>query len=441
MRDFCIICRIPEGCAAGDAVIRRKSDDLCSLHRRLECGIPKRRAVYFSGDTLRNTSVIAADRKKGGRALANYKWHSRAAAAVLACLMTAAALPLSTAFAAKAPSTDTAQTTAVSAEETGSDTGGDLSYEEQETYSDYYDTYRDEPRPEAEILLSGADFQKADCTGYETGSYSDRNGESRENVLVWNSAEGSFSYTLNVPETGLYCVQASYCPIVSNTAEISVSLAIDGEVPYDTASRLKLNKVYQNQSEIKTDDSGNQVRPTQEQTELWQTSWIGDSDGLFNDPVFFYLEKGTHEITLSSQKAYFALESLRFAQPDEVPTYAEYTDSVNAAVSKEDTPSGVVRIEGENAVLNRIPCCIRPMTTPPAPSRPLTRNTWCTTPSAAATGKRRSRPSPGRWMQTHCRETAGISWVSRHARKKCVVFTPTAAFTLTAQSPARNLTR
>lgn len=292
MRDFCIICRIPEGCAAGDAVIRRKSDDLCSLHRRLECGIPKRRAVYFSGDTLRNTSVIAADRKKGGRALANYKWHSRAAAAVLACLMTAAALPLSTAFAAKAPSTDTAQTTAVSAEETGSDTGGDLSYEEQETYSDYYDTYRDEPRPEAEILLSGADFQKADCTGYETGSYSDRNGESRENVLVWNSAEGSFSYTLNVPETGLYCVQASYCPIVSNTAEISVSLAIDGEVPYDTASRLKLNKVYQNQSEIKTDDSGNQVRPIQEQTELWQTCWIGDSDGLFNDPVFFYLERG-----------------------------------------------------------------------------------------------------------------------------------------------------
>ena len=311
--------------------------DLCSLHRRLERGFPKRRAVYFSGDTLRNTSVIAADRKKGGRALANYKWHSRAAAAVLACLMTAAALPLSTAFAAKAPSTDTAQTTAVSAEETGTDTGGDLSYEEQETYSDYYDTYRDEPRPEAEILLSGADFQKADCTGYETGSYSDRNGESRENVLVWNSAEGSFSYTLNVPETGLYCVQASYCPIVSNTAEISVSLAIDGEVPYDTASRLKLNKVYQNQSEIKTDDSGNQVRPIQEQTELWQTCWIGDSDGLFNDPVFFYLEKGTHEITLSSQKAYFALESLRFAQPDEVPAYAEYTDSVNAAVSKEDT--------------------------------------------------------------------------------------------------------
>lgn len=96
-----------------------------------------------------------------------------------------------------------------------------------------------------------------------------------------------------MPETGIYSVQMTYCPIVSNTSEISVSLAIDGEVPYDTASRLKLNKVYQNKTEIKTDDVGNQVRPAQEQIELWQTTWLGDSDGLFNEPVFFYLEKGT----------------------------------------------------------------------------------------------------------------------------------------------------
>ena len=289
-----------------------------------------------------------ADRKKGGTALANYKWHKRAAAAVLACLMTAAALPATAAFAAK---TDTVQTTAASAEKAVSDTGGDLTYEEQETYSDYYDQYAEQPRPAAEITVSGADFQKADCESYEAGSYTDKNGESRNNALIWNNAEGSFSYQLNVPETGIYSVQMTYCPIVSNTSEISVSLAIDGEVPYDTASRLKLNKVYQNKTEIKTDDVGNQVRPAQEQIELWRTTWLGDSDGLFNEPVFFYLEKGTHEITLSSEKAYFALETIRFAQPEEVSDYDTYVSSVNASVSKDSTPSGVVRIEGENAVL------------------------------------------------------------------------------------------
>ena len=289
-----------------------------------------------------------ADRKKGGTALANYKWHKRAAAAVLACLMTAAALPATAAFAAK---TDTVQTTAASAEKAVSDTGGDLTYEEQETYSDYYDQYAEQPRPATEIAVSGANFQKADCESYEAGSYTDKNGESRNNALIWNNAEGSFSYQMNVPETGIYSVQMTYCPIVSNTSEISVSLAIDGEVPYDTASRLKLNKVYQNKTEIKTDDVGNQVRPAQEQIELWQTTWLGDSDGLFNEPVFFYLEKGTHEITLSSEKAYFALETIRFAQPEEVSDYDTYVSSVNASVSKDSTPSGVVRIEGENAVL------------------------------------------------------------------------------------------
>ena len=281
-----------------------------------------------------------ADRKKGGTALANYKWHKRAAAAVLACLMTAAALPATAAFAAK---TDTVQTTAASAEKAVSDTGGDLTYEEQETYSDYYDQYAEQPRPATEIAVSGADFQKADCESYEAGSYTDKNGESRNNALIWNNAEGSFSYQLNVPETGIYSVQMTYCPIVSNTSEISVSLAIDGEVPYDTASRLKLNKVYQNKTEIKTDDVGNQVRPAQEQIELWQTTWLGDSDGLFNEPVFFYLEKGTHEIVLSSEKAYFALETIRFAQPENAvlksdsvlyPTYDNSSSSISPSDPK-----------------------------------------------------------------------------------------------------------
>lgn len=211
---------------------------------------------------------------------------------------------------------------------------GDLSYEQQQTYSDYYDTYSGQTRPNAEILLNGADFQSADCAQYEVGSYTgEEDGSTRDNALIWNSADGSFTYTIQVPETGVYSIEATYCPLVSNTSEISFSLAIDGEIPYDTASRLTLNKVYRNKEDMKEDSKGNQVRPTQVQTEMWRTCWIGDSDGLFNEPLLFYLEQGTHEITLSSQKAYFALESLRFAQPEEVPTYAEYVSSTDAAVS------------------------------------------------------------------------------------------------------------
>lgn len=281
--------------------------------------------------------------------MANYIWQKRAVAGALACLLTAASLPL-TASGAQEQSAETPQAET----QTPDAAGGDLSYEQQETYSDYYDTYKDEPRPDAEIVVYGADFKTADCDTYDTlttgGTVGWDNEEIPANTLIWNSAEGSFTYTLQVPETGLYSIEASYCPISSNTSEISFSLAIDGEIPYDTASRLKLNKVYENKEDIKTDSSGNQIRPPQVQAEIWQTCWIGDSDGLFNAPLFFYLEEGAHEITVSSDKAYFALEYLRFAQPEGTPTYDEYVSSVDTSVTKENTPSGVVRIEGENAV-------------------------------------------------------------------------------------------
>ncbi len=280
--------------------------------------------------------------------MANKKWYGRAAAVLLSCLITAVALPAAV-YADEPEASNVTKSTNTDA--AAGENTGDLYYEQQETYSDYYDTYADEVRPETEILLRGVEYETADCETFHKGTYTgEADGSVRDDVLIWDSAQGSFTYQVNVPETGIYCVEASYCPIISNTSEISIALAIDGEIPYDTASRMTLNKVFHNKEEIKVDNLGNQVRPSQIQAEEWRTCWIGDSDGLFNEPLFFYLEKGTHEITLSSQKAYFALEYLRFAQPEEAPTYDAYVSSVNASVTKDATPSALVRIEGENAV-------------------------------------------------------------------------------------------
>ncbi len=304
--------------------------------------------------------------------MANHHRQKRLYAALLACLITGTALP-TTVFAEQpevildlpvttAPLQDSDEDGAydmmllhaaaeVATTVTDTDTAGSLYYEQQQTYSDYYDTYAGEKRPDQEITLRGVDYTSADCDEFHKGTYTGTVDDTiKDDVLIWNSASGSFTYTINVPETGIYCAQVSYCPIVSNTSEISVSLAIDGEVPYDTASRMTLNKIYQNKEDIRTDSLGNQVRPSQIQAERWQTCWIGDSDGLFNDPLIFYLEEGSHQLTLSSQKAYFALESICFAQPESIPDYDTYAGSIHASVTKENTPSGLLRIEGENAV-------------------------------------------------------------------------------------------
>lgn len=285
------------------------------------------------------------------------KWQKRVGAVVLSSLLAVSVLPHSVlsdfVVQAEETLTTTEESTDSSTDDTTLSESDDLYYEEQETYSDYYDAYADAAHPDQSFTVRGVDFTDTTCESddYLTGNYTGtEDGSEKDDVLIWNSAEGSFTYQIDVPETGLYSIYASYCPLASNTSEISIDLAIDGETPYDTASRLTLNKVYKNKNDITTDENGNQVRPTQIQVEMWQECWIGDSDGLFNEPLEFYLEAGTHEITISSEKAYFALESLTFGQPEEVASYADYTASVDSTVSVEDTPSTLLKIEGENAV-------------------------------------------------------------------------------------------
>ncbi len=213
------------------------------------------------------------------------------------------------------------------------------------TYSDYYDKYSGEVRPENEIFIKGSDFTQVEGGSFSTGSYGEE-GDVRDGVLIWESAGGSLSYNINVEETGIYCLDISYFPMISNSTQIELSMKIDGETPYDTASRLTLNRVWVNETDIYTDSRENQVRPSQIQQGMWQQRFFGDVDGLFSEPLFFYLEAGSHEISFTSERAQLAIESLCFRTPEELPTYGEYKNSVGAGETSE---SKLIRIEGENA--------------------------------------------------------------------------------------------
>ncbi|MBQ4465087.1 MAG: extracellular solute-binding protein [Oscillospiraceae bacterium] len=224
-----------------------------------------------------------------------------------------------------------------------------LMYEPQITYSSYYDQYKDDIRPEAEVVVRGSDFRSKsapDESGISLGSCGAEYGqENRDDVLIWDCPDGEVTYEVTIPESGTYCVGFSYLPIPSNMANIEFSILIDGESPYDTATRATLNKVYVNDGEITYDSRGNQVRPSQKQTGRWMDSPLLDVDGLFNDPLLFHLDKGTHDVTFQITKGYFALDEFKFYNPEELPDYADYKASAG-----QGTASGtLIRIEGEAA--------------------------------------------------------------------------------------------
>ena len=211
------------------------------------------------------------------------------------------------------------------------------------SYSDYYDENITQPRPQCTSELKGGSALSY-SDGITVGEYADEDGESRENCLIWESPDGEAVYEADIPESGCYCMEVRYCPIASGSADIELSMEIDGKQPYDTASRLTLNRVWMNEHDIVTDSRDNQVRPAQVQKEKWQTCFLKDTDGLFSEPLMFYLEKGRHEIRFTSERARFALEGFSFRNPEALPRYSDYSAQVSS------TASHSFIIEGESAV-------------------------------------------------------------------------------------------
>ncbi|MBQ9897861.1 MAG: ABC transporter substrate-binding protein, partial [Ruminococcus sp.] len=213
------------------------------------------------------------------------------------------------------------------------------------SFSDYYDIYSGEMRPDEVIEIRGADYSDANIEQFAVGSYQGSGGD----VLIWESSTGEVSYDFDVAQTGLYCVNMTYFPLESNSTTIELSMKIDGVSPYDTASRITLNRVWVNETDIYTDSRGNQVRPSQIQQGMWKSCDFGDVDGLFSEPLFFYIESGHHTVSFSSERAQLAIESFKLYAPAELPSYSEYAASVGASVSIDSTPSNLFRIEGEAA--------------------------------------------------------------------------------------------
>ena len=208
----------------------------------------------------------------------------------------------------------------------------------QQTYSDYYDEIAGAPRPNAEAVFTYSG--KDDVAEAEVASF-----EGRDNVIVWSNDEGRLDFTVDVPESGAYQLEFTYYPLdVTTITEVSVLL--DGESPYETASRVTLNHIWANAYPISSDSKDNEIRPPQVQTPHWVTSMAYDSDGLFNEPLYFNLEAGQHTISLESERAGVAIESIKLCNKNEHTAYAKPSDA-DLAKNANAEP---IRIQGEHYI-------------------------------------------------------------------------------------------
>ena len=255
--------------------------------------------------------------------------------------ITAVALAMAFVFSAvPAAFADDAAITAASTEV--SDTAG--SWEEKKsilTYGEYLVQNADKALGTDEIFIYGKDFtSKSDETKADVITV-----DGKQNVLNWESQNGEITFEFDVKTAGLYNLLFSYEALSSPANEIEFELAIDGELPYDTAERLTLSKVWVNETEIKQDFNNNDIRPGQVEKVMWQTAYLEDVDGLYNGPLEFYLPAGHHTLTISSTKARFAIEYIKVCREAAPQPYVAPSDSELAATNGVAT----ITLEGEKA--------------------------------------------------------------------------------------------
>ena len=106
---------------------------------------------------------------------------------------------------------------------------------------------------------------------------------------------GTFT-VFSVPQDGLYRIEADYFPIATDgVLDINLTFQIDGKTPFKEAENVFSPK-YGNETEIKQDKSGNDLRPKQ----VEKPGGGGRPLLIMRDITRIlcsYLTKGEHQLT------------------------------------------------------------------------------------------------------------------------------------------------
>lgn len=170
-----------------------------------------------------------------------------------------------------------------------------------------------------------------------------------EKKVLQTEEDGVVEWKVSVKEAGFYNIYMEYYPVEGRGIAIERELKINGEIPFSGADALSFTRVYSDAGEIKKDNQGNEIRPTQQEAPCWQATYFKDATGYEIEPYKFYFKAGENTITLTGVNEPLAIRKFVVANKAETPVYDEYASENAEALSKQVTAGTCEIFQGEDA--------------------------------------------------------------------------------------------
>lgn len=153
---------------------------------------------------------------------------------------------------------------------------------------------------------------------------------------------GWASWDVEIPESGLYALEITYCPYEAHNGSVGMEMTINDESPFREASLLSLYQTW-TEGEMNVDASGNDVKPASSQKLRWQTLEMNDPSSYASEAMRIALDKGRQAIRFTLSSNSVAIASIRLKPISTLISYEEYLSQNGQG----DTTGDPARFEAE----------------------------------------------------------------------------------------------
>ena len=159
------------------------------------------------------------------------------------------------------------------------------------------------------------------------------------------------TWEVEVPESGYYNLYIEYLLPESRGVAAERVVYINGEIPFEDARNVSFSRIWTDGGEVKVDNQGNEIRPTQVEVFDWQSAYFRDDMGYITEPYRFYLEKGTNSISLEGENEPMLLRKMVVSAVRDIDTYDEYLAKQPQVNASEGARNYSQTIQGEASTL------------------------------------------------------------------------------------------